>query len=85
MSYGGKDILIKSIAVTIPVYAMAYFKLPHSLCHSINRIVANFWWGQNKDEQKQDWISWKSMCKGKKQGGLRFRDLESFNHSLLAK
>ena len=45
----------------------------------------NFWWGQTCDKQKVALISWFSMRKPKKEGGLGFRSFRCFNLALLAK
>jgi hypothetical protein len=45
LSIGGKEILIKAVAQSIPVFAMSVFKLPKGVCKSINDVIAQFWWG----------------------------------------
>ena len=85
ISKAGREILIKTVAQAIPTYAMGIFKIPQSLCQSINSILAKYWWGQTKDEKKIHWLSWKKLCTPKGRGGMGFRDIEAFNLAKLAK
>ncbi|XP_071917065.1 uncharacterized mitochondrial protein AtMg00310-like [Coffea arabica] len=85
LSLAGKEVLIKSIILAMPNYAMACFKLPKGPCKDICKSIANFWWGGNQQEKKVHWISWKKLANVKGKGGLGFRDLEAFNETLLAK
>ena len=64
---------------------MSCFRLPTALCDELTGIVQQFWWGQRKDERKLAWMSWENMCLPKEKGGMGFRDLKSFNLTLLAK
>lgn len=85
LSTAGKKILLKSVALAIPVYAMNYFKLPKTICDEINGVLSNFWWGTKNGKRKMAWVSWKRMALSKKQGGLGFGDLNYFNSALLGK
>ena len=84
-SKGGKEILIKAVAQSIPNYFMSCFRLPQAICADINHMIARFWWGASTEGNKIHWLSWKKLCRPKSQGGLGFRDLELFNKALLAK
>jgi hypothetical protein len=59
--------------------------MPVTLSRAINSEIANFWWGQNEDSKKIHWQAWSKLCLPKGDGGMGFRDLESFNLALLAK
>ena len=85
LSAGGKEVLIKSVAQSIPTYSMSCFKLPRGLCEHINGIIRKFWWGSKNGQRKTAWVSWKTMSKPQFRGGLGFRDLELFNLALLAR
>ncbi|XP_035542108.1 uncharacterized mitochondrial protein AtMg00310-like [Juglans regia] len=84
-SQGGKEILLKAVAMAIPSYAMSCFKLPPRLCSNIESMMARYWWGQMQEERKIHWLSWKKMCNSKFVGGMGFKELEVFNMALLEK
>uniref|UniRef100_A0A8R7U3Z9 Reverse transcriptase domain-containing protein n=1 Tax=Triticum urartu TaxID=4572 RepID=A0A8R7U3Z9_TRIUA len=85
LSKAGKEVLIKAIAQAIPVYAMACFDLTKSLCEDVSSMIARFWWSQLDKENKIHWVGWDKLTKPKKDGGLGFRDLYSFNLAMLAR
>ena len=57
MSSGGKEVLIKSVAQSVPVYSMSCFKLPRDLCEHINSLIWKFWWGSKEGHRKPSWVS----------------------------
>lgn len=48
----GKEVLINAVALTIPLFAMSYFKIPNILCLELESFMTNFWWGQKNFEKK---------------------------------
>ena len=85
LSPAGKETLIKSVLQAKPMYPMSCFLLPKTTCDEINSLLTEFWWGHNGEKRKIPWVAWKRMCLPKKEGGMGFRDLYSFNIALLAK
>jgi len=73
MSYAAREILIKVVAQAIPTYVMSCFKLPDNLCDSIESMIGKFWCGSKNGEKKIHWLSWDSMCREKKDGGMGFK------------
>ncbi|KAL5854197.1 hypothetical protein ACOSQ4_003999 [Xanthoceras sorbifolium] len=84
-SVGGKEILIKAIAQSVPAYAMSCFKLPVSIGLEIQKMCADFWWGTTQEKRKMHWFSWKRLCQPKVEGGMGFREFQAFNQAMLAK
>ena len=78
-SSGGKEVLIKAVAQAVPAYAMSVFKLPLTLCEGIQKTIAKFWWGTNKEKHGIHWARWERMSHAKLRGGLGFRDISCFN------
>ena len=85
LSIAGKEVLIKAVAQSIPTYTMGVFQLPVKLCNELNAMCARFWWGQVGNEKKIHWRSWDILSTPKKDGGMGFRDIRSFNLAMLVK
>ena len=84
LSHGGKEVLLKAVALAMPIYSMNIFRLPKEICEEINSILARFWWGSG-ERKGLHWYAWKRVSVPKSEGGLGFRDLEIFNQALLSK
>ena len=85
LSAAGKEVLIKSVAQAVPTFSMSCFRLPRGLCHHLDGLLQNFWWGCKDGKRKTCWVAWDDMTKPKYMGGLGFRDFELFNLALLAR
>lgn len=81
----GKEILIKIVIQAIPQYAMSIFKIPTSICRTIEKRVASFWWKHNVDRRGVHWKKLEDMKIRKDYGGLGFKDLVEFNKAMLGK
>ena len=85
LSKAGKDVLIKACAQAIPTFAMSCFDLTKTLCDQMSTMICRYWWAQQENENKMHWLSWEKLTKPKKEGGLGFRDLHSFNIAMLTR
>lgn len=85
ISKAGKAILIKTVVQALPQYAMSLFKIPISICRALEQRISNFWWKQNSAKKGVHWKNWDLLKTRKDCEGLGFRDLVTFNKSLLRK
>ncbi|KAL5566025.1 hypothetical protein UlMin_029189 [Ulmus minor] len=85
LSKAKRLVLIKSIALALPVYTMQSMKLPNSICSKLDAIIRNFWWSASKSNNPLCLKAWAEICQPKQWGGLGFRRMKDLNLSLLAK
>lgn len=85
LSVGAKEVLIKAIIQPILSYVMSCFLLSASLYKKIEFMISRGWWSQKIDEHRIHWASWNRRCISKKEDGLGFWNLHSFNLAILAK
>ncbi|XP_019190293.1 PREDICTED: uncharacterized protein LOC109184710 [Ipomoea nil] len=82
----GQEVLIKSIAQSLPIFTMSVFLLPVCVCDSLEKMFNRYWWGGGSSGSRViHWLSWGRMCTPKSKGGLGFKKLHEFNITLLAK
>jgi len=86
LSKAGREVLIKSVAQSIPTYCMSTFLLPTTLGEEIQRMINSFWWGSNRSQGKGiNWLSWDKLTMRKEYGGMGFRHFFGFNLAMLRK
>jgi hypothetical protein len=59
--------------------------MPVKVWREVVKIHRKFLWGGLLNRRKVCWVSWASVCKPKKEGGLGIKDLRLMNSSLLTK
>ena len=52
LSFGGKEILLKSIAMALLVYVMLCFRLAKHHCQKLMSAMTSFWWDENGEKKK---------------------------------
>lgn len=85
ISKGGKLVLLKTAAQTIPNFWMNLFLIPDEIYKRIQRQMNLFWWGSGSSGKGIRWLSWEKLCTAKAGGGLGFRELSKCNLAMLAK
>lgn len=84
LSKGGKEVLLKTVAKSIPNHAMSVFLLPIELCQDIEKVICRFLWQTNhRKERSIHWVSWEKLSRKKSLGGLGFRCIRDFNIAIL--
>ncbi|XP_048633704.1 uncharacterized mitochondrial protein AtMg00310-like [Brassica napus] len=85
LSKGGKEVMIKSILLTLPTYVMSMFLLPLEICENLASAIAQFWWSSNPPKRGIHWAKWEKVHLPKEECGIGFRLIYEFNLELLAK
>jgi hypothetical protein len=81
----GKELLIKACAQAVPIFSMTCFDITKGLCEQINSMTSRFFWAAQDKENKIHWMTWEKLTLSKENSGLGYKDLYTFNLSMLAK
>jgi hypothetical protein len=86
LSQASREVLIKSVLQSIPLYIMGIFLLTASVIDDIEKMLNSFWWGHNITQAKGiHCTSWERLSVHKQAGGMGFKSLKAFNHAMLGK
>ena len=86
LSKVGREVMIKSVLQSIPSYIMSIFLLPKKLVDAIEKMINAFWWGHGGNMRRRlHWMSWERLSVHEIFGGMGFKDLTSFNVTMLKK
>jgi predicted alpha-1,6-mannanase (GH76 family) len=64
---------------------MTVFNIPKKICKGITNAISQFWWSDDDDHKRMDWLAWWKICILKDRGDTGFRDLHTSNTAMLAK
>ncbi|VFQ93056.1 unnamed protein product [Cuscuta campestris] len=70
----GRLILIKHVLSSIPLHILAAQTIPKSILKSLNRLMANYFWGVKDHGYKYHWRKWERKCLPLEEGGLGLRN-----------
>ncbi|KAK9112822.1 hypothetical protein Scep_020341 [Stephania cephalantha] len=84
LSFTGKEVLVKAITQALPIYSMSTFLLPKKVAHTLEKLIAKYWWSSSNDKRTH-WLNWAKLSKPKELRGLGFKDIRLFNINLLTK
>jgi hypothetical protein len=62
---------------------MMVLKISKNICKGISDAISQYWWGDEEEQKHMHWNAWWKLCIPKESGGMGFRDLQSFNLSML--
>lgn len=85
LSTTGRLIYAQSILSTILVYTAQTVLLPMKICHQLDKLVWDFFWGTSANSKTWHLISWEVITKPKLYGGLELTYARDRNLALLAK
>ena len=85
LSHSAKETRVKSILQALPTYCMGVFKMTQGFCDKYERLIRDFWWGEEKGHRKVHSMSWEQMTRPKRGEGIGFRAMKLFNQALLAR
>ena len=78
--------MLKTVAQSIPNYAMNIYLLPLELCKELELMMNAYWWGNSSNGGRGiHWFRWDLMCKPKAMGGIGFKRIHDFNIAMLGK
>jgi hypothetical protein len=85
LSLGGRLILTKSVLQSLPVYWLSLVKIPSSILHRIQQLIANFIWRGARKSSGFHLANWQNIARPKDNGGWGIQNLYWFAQSLSAK
>ncbi|KAG8380670.1 hypothetical protein BUALT_Bualt06G0040000 [Buddleja alternifolia] len=81
----GRNVLVKGVAQSIPIYFMALQSIPVAVCERLDKMMRQFWWGDKEGNRGLHLKNWNFLCMPKEFGGLGLRRTRDMNKALISK
>jgi len=86
LNVAGKTVLIKSVLNSLPLFQFASLLAPASILNRMEEYIRRFFWkGGKQNEKKIPLVSWDTISKPLREGGLNFKNLRHQNVAMAAK
>ncbi|OMO59932.1 reverse transcriptase [Corchorus capsularis] len=85
LSLAGRATLIGPVSSSIPTYSMLTNRLPTCILDALDKVNRRFLWGGSENKRHMHLVSWDTVCKPKRLGGLGLRNMEIHNRVLMQK
>lgn len=85
LSLVGRLLMLKTVVSAIPIFPMAYFKLPGMVIKNMQQKMRKFLWNGNQEQDKTPLMAWDKVCKPKGGGGAWLHDWRLINKAMGAK
>ncbi|XP_055823323.1 uncharacterized protein LOC129891877 [Solanum dulcamara] len=69
LSYGGRATLIKSVLQSLPIHLLSVITPTRTTLKQIKCLIADFFWGWDKEKRKYHWASWETLSLPYEEGG----------------
>ena len=79
----GRATLIKSVASTIPIYAMQTTLLPQNIIHQLDKMNCRFLWGDTGQHRSCHTVNWETVTMRKEAKGLGLTSIRHRNQVIL--
>lgn len=76
MYHAAKEALVKSMLQALPAYCVGVFRMSQGFCEKYEKLIREFWWGEENGRRKVQWMSWEQITKPKR-GGHWFQGYEA--------
>ena len=83
LSMAGRATLIKSVASTIPIYAMQTTLLPQNISHQLDKMNCRFLWGDTGQHRSCHTVNWETVTMRKEAKGLGLTSIRHRNQAIL--
>ncbi|KAJ8423642.1 hypothetical protein Cgig2_006673 [Carnegiea gigantea] len=85
ISFAGRAVLMNTVIFGMFNYWASIFILPSEVLEKITQISRNYMWSGTADFKRAPHISWQTVCKPKKYGGLGITDFYAWNKATIVK
>ncbi|XP_055818647.1 uncharacterized protein LOC129887548 [Solanum dulcamara] len=82
LNYGGRAALVKYVLQSLPIHLLSAITPTATTLKQIKSLIANFFWGWDKEKRKYHWASWETLSYPTEEGGIGMKNLKDVCQAL---